>query len=154
MLLYSVTFDNVSVTAATDLFHLTVTADSPVELFGMTVSQVGTADVGDAQEELLRIGLHRAVTGGSGGTAATENAWTNARNPTAATAILTNNTTASTSGTLLEIIPFNVRIPLMWFPIPELRPWFDSSDDPVAMRLLGAPADAITLSGTIWWREW
>lgn len=149
--LYSATFDNVAVSTATDLFHLTVATDDPIILYGMTLGQ--TSDLGDAAEEVLRIGLYRGVTGGTGGTAATEIAYRNSAAPAANTAVLTVNTTASTVGTLLEVITWNIRVPLMWMPIPELRTRVDAAEDPVVFRLIGAPADAVTMSGTVWWVE-
>lgn len=148
--IYTATFDAVAQSTATDIFHLTLTADSPVRLYGLTLGQ--TSDVGDAAEAVVRIGLYRAVTGGTGGTAATEIAYQNSAFPAADTAVLMNNTSSSTAGTLLEVITWNVRVPLMWFPIPELRPRFDSAEDPVSFRYLAAPP-SLTTSGTIWWSE-
>ena len=151
--LYSAPFDNVSVTLATDIFHGTVIADEAVKLVGMTISQAGTSDVGEAQEEFLRLGLYRGVTGGSGGTGLTEVAYQNSALPAPSTVILCNNTTASTGGTLLDVVGFNVRVPAMWLPLPDMRPRIDSAEDPFSWRLMAAPADAITLSGVLFWRE-
>lgn len=148
--IYSGVFDNTAVSTATDIFHVTPAANRPVRLIGMTLGQ--TSDLGDAAEEVLRIGLYRGVTGGSGGTAITEVAYDSPTGPTASAAVLTLNTSASTSGTLLEVITWNIRVPLMWFPIPELRPDITAAEGVVAMRLIGAPADAITLSGTLFWQ--
>lgn len=146
---YTAVFDAVSVTAANDLFHITPAANRPVTLLGMTLGQ--TTDLGDAAEEVLRIGLYRGVTGGSGGSAATEQPYDAPTGPTASAAVVTNNTTPSTSGTLLEVIPWNIRVPLMWFPIPEIRPDVSAAETNAAFRLIAAPADAITLSGTLFW---
>src|SRR5215216_521212 len=95
LFLYSVTFDNISVSAAGDFLYGTVAADNPVILMGLRIGQVGIADLGDAQEEMLRIGLYRAVTGGSGGTAATEIQYANSSAPVADTAILVQPTTST-----------------------------------------------------------
>jgi hypothetical protein len=148
---YVATFDNVSVTAATDLFYGTVAADRPVTLYQMTLCQ--TSDLGDLSEEVLRIGLYRGASGGTGGAASAEPGYTDADLQAATCQVLTNNTSASTGGTLLEPIGWNIRVPLLWCPIPELRPRIDSTEDPFAVRLIGAPADAITVSGALWWAE-
>jgi hypothetical protein len=69
---------------------------------------------------------------------------------------VTNRGTPSSGGTLLGIIGWNIRIPLEWFPIPELRPKFSNiaAEGPVsAFRLISAPADSITVSGTLYWTE-
>lgn len=148
---YSAPFDNIAVTTATDLFHLTVAADRPVTLYGMTL--LNTTDLGDAQEEVLRIGLYRGVTGGSGGTALTEVAYADGDNPAVTAVALAANTSISTGGTLLEVVGWNIRIPLFWMPVPELRPRIDSTEDPVVFRLIAAPTDSITMSGTLFWSE-
>lgn len=152
-LVYSATFDAQAITTATDLFEITVAANRPITLLGMTLAQ--TTDLGDAAEEVLRIGLYRAVTAGSTGTAATEQAYTDAGLPTAGAAVVTLRGTASTGGTLLEVIGWNIRVPLLWCPVPELRPRFSAGDSTAVMsfRLLGAPADSITASGSVFWAE-
>jgi hypothetical protein len=136
--------DAAAVTLATDIFHLTVTDTAIIHM--LELGQ--TTDLGDAAEEVLRIGLYRAVTGGSGGTAATEVAYNRGDNTAPTGAVLTNNTTASTAGTLLQILTWNIRIPTQWIWTPEMRPRFDSGEDPVSFRLLTAPTDSVTCSGT------
>jgi hypothetical protein len=142
-----------AVTTATDLFEITPAADRAVVVYGMTVGQ--TTDLSDAAEEVLMIGVYRDVTAGSGGTAATEYNYNQAAigSPTAAVRMLG---TASTGGTLIDIIPWNIRVPLFWFPIPEMRPKFSNiaAEGPVSsFRLIAAPADSITLSATLYWAE-
>lgn len=148
--LYSAPLDAVAVTLATDIFHFTVGAGRPVQLHMLELGQ--TTDLGDAAEEVLRIGLYRSVTGGSGGTALTEAAYTDVENPAVETAVLGNNTTASTVGTLLQVIPWNIRIPTQWIWTPEMRPEFALSTIN-SFRLLTAPVDSITISGTLIWEE-
>ena len=150
---YGAEFDAVAISTAVDLFHVTVATDRPVEVMGMHLFQ--TTDLGDAAEEVIRIALVRAVTGGgTGGTAETEYVYSNAAAGTTNTAaVLTVNTTVSTGGTIIDHIGWNVRIPLIWEPIPELRPKFSAAEDPFVFRLLAAPADAITCTGVLLWTE-
>jgi hypothetical protein len=149
--LYSASFTDTAVTAAVDVFELTATADKPLVLHKLVLCQ--STDLGDAAEEVIRIGLYRGATAGSGGSASTEVAYTNSDEPTVSVASNHLVTTASTGGTLLEVIAWNIRVPLLWLPPPEHRPRIDSSEDPVVFRFLAAPTDSITMSGTVIWEE-
>lgn len=153
--LYAANFSASAFTTATDIFEFTPVTDRPVVLYSMTLGQ--TTDLSDAAEEVLMIGLYRDVTAGSTGTALTEYAYNNpASTGTVQMAVVANRGTASTGGTLIEIIPWNIRIPLVWTPIPEMRPKFTNlaAEGPVSsFRLIAAPTDSITISGTMWWYE-
>ena len=153
--IYSAPMDALAVTAATDLFEITPAADRAVVIYGMSLCQ--TTDLGDASEEVLRIGIYQDVTAGSTGTAATEVPYSNeAVSAAVSAAVVSNRGTPSTGGTLIGIIGWNIRIPLEWFPIPELRPKFSNlaAEGPVSsFRLVSAPTDSITTSGTLYWTE-
>lgn len=149
---YGAEISAVAVTTTVDLFSVTVAADRPVVVMGLHLLQ--TTDLGDAAEEVLNIELVRAVTGGSGGTAETEYVYSNpAVGATATAAVTSMNTTVSTGGTVIDRIGWNVRIPLIWEPVPELRPKFSAAEDPFVFRLVAAPADSITISGVLLWTE-
>ena len=145
--LVTIPFDNVTLaaTANADLLHLTLGTNKgiiPVELEMAQFSEPTT------EEETLRIGIYRGVTGGSGGTALTEVLADANNTSTIGTAAIASPTT-STGGTLVEVIPWNVRQPLLWAPIPEARAPFHVGTSPVAFRVIGAPADAMSVSGTL-----
>lgn len=148
--IYSAPLDAVAFTTAVDIFECTVAADKGVWVHAMELHQ--TTDLGDAQEEVLRIGLYRGVTAGSGGTGLTEVAYDNAGNPTVGMAV-TPRTTASTGGTLIDLLGWNIRIPTRWIWTPETRPYIGPDDDPFSFRLLAAPADSVTVSGVLIWQE-
>jgi hypothetical protein len=152
---YSAPMDALAFTAATDVFECTPVVDRPAIIYGMQLGQ--TTDLGDANEEVLRIGLYIDVTAGSTGTALTEGPYGNESAQAAATmAVVANRGTPSTGGTLIDIIPWNIRIPLFWFPIPELRVKFSNiaAEGPVSsFRLMSAPTDSITISGCLYWTE-
>jgi hypothetical protein len=148
-------FSAQAITTATDLFEITPAVDRPVIIYGMNLGQ--TTDLSDAAEEVLMIGVYRDCTAGSGGTAATEYIYNNTAagiaTPTCAIRMLG---TASTGGTLIDIIPWNIRIPLEWRPIPEMRLKFSNiaAEGPTStFRLIAAPADSITASGVFFWSE-
>lgn len=153
--LYAANFSASAFTTATDIFEFTPVVDRAIILYGLSVGQ--TTDLGDAAEEVLMIGLYRDATAGSTGTAATEYAYNNAAaSGTVQTAVVSNRGTPSTGGTLIEIIPWNIRIPLLWVPIPEMRPKFSNlaAEGPTStFRLIAAPTDSITVSATMWWAE-
>lgn len=153
-IIYTANFDAQAVTTATDMFEITPATDRPCVVFGISLLQ--TTDLGDTNEEVLRIGLYRDVTAGSGGSALTEVVYTNVSAAAAATAAVRSLGTASTGGTLIDIIGWNIRIPLLWIPIPDMRPHFCNiaAEGPTSsFRLIGAPADSITVSGCIYWEE-
>lgn len=141
-----------AITTTADLFHVTAAAENPVTLVAVDLYQ--TTEFGDAQEEDLSIALVRGVTGGgTGGTALTEVNYGDGGGAAATAAVLGLNTVVSTGGTVIAHFGWNVRVPFLWCPIPELRPTMDAGQDPVAFRLLAAPADSITIGGTIYWFE-
>ena len=155
MINYAAVMDAQAFTTATDLFEVTPAADRAVVILGLKLGQ--TTDLQDAAEEVLRIGIYTDVTAGSTGTSITETPYTNESGVAANTAaVVTNRGTASTGGTLIDIIPWNIRIPLFWEPPPWAPVKFSNiaAEGPVSsFRLLTAPADSITVSGTLIWTE-
>jgi len=153
-IIHAANFSAQAVTTATDLHELTPAVDRPIVVYGLTVGQ--TSDLSDAAEEVLMIGVYRDATAGSGGTAATEYVYNNVAAGVTPTCAVRQLGTASTGGTLIDIIPWNIRIPLWWFPIPEMRPKFSNiaAEGPTStFRLIAAPADSLTISSTIYWTE-
>lgn len=153
--IYSAPIDALAFTTATDIAEITPAADRAVIIYGLSLCQ--TTDLQDAAEEVLRIGIYQDVTAGSTGTALTEVPFTNeAVSATVSAAVVANRGTPSSGGTLIGVIGWNIRIPLEWYPIPELRPKFSNlaAEGPVStFRLLAAPTDSITVSGTLYWTE-
>ena len=150
-LMYTASQDAQAITTAVDLIHMTVAADKPILLHSFDIGN--TTDLGDANEEVLRIGVYRGVTGGGSGSALTEVALNDLHGASAGTAVV-GQATASTGGNLIHTIYWNVRqAGPAWLPTPELRPRISAANDPVAFRLLAAPADSITLSFQVAWEE-
>lgn len=149
---YAVSFDGVAVSAAQDLFELTPADDKPIEIVGLFIAQ--TSDVGDAQDEILKYTIIRGyTTSGSGGSAPTPVALLPADTAAGFTAEV-NNTTVANTGTAVTLHndAFNVRAGLqLWFP-PEARPSASQANTTIVVRI-PAPADALTMSGTIYVRE-
>lgn len=153
---YTVSFENVTVSAAQDLFELTPADDKPIELLGLYLSNVGgTADAGDAQEELLRLLVRRGyTTSGSGGSAPTP-APLDPNDAAAGFTAEVNNTTVATTGTTADLHAdgWNVRVPYQVVWPPEMRPKASQANTTIVVRLVGAPADGIAMSGTLYVKE-
>lgn len=150
--MYTVIFAGVAVTAAQDLFELVAAAGKPCLIHAIYVEQ--SSDAGDAQDEQLQWAIKSGQsTSGSGGSAPTPNP----TNPTDAAAGLTaeaNNTTKASAGTIIthHSGAFNVRAGLVYIPTPEMRIVI-SGGRRATVELVGAPADSLTMSGTIYVEE-
>jgi hypothetical protein len=149
----TVVFSNVSISAAQDAFEITPADDKPIELVGVCFAQRGVADVGDAQEEMLGWTVIRGhTTSGSGGSAATPRPVK--RSDAVSFTAEVNNTTVASAGTgvTLHEDAFNVRAGLtFWWP-EGTEPETSQGDTTIVVRF-PAPADAITISGTLYVRE-
>ena len=150
---YSAEFADVAVAAAQDLFSLLVGDDEPIHLLGCIISQ--NTDVGDAAEEGLTIKIIRGWgTVGSGGSAPTPVALSS-KQGAATTTVRANDTTEASAGTDLDVHSevWNIRMPWIYLPIPEMRFRVDQGDDILSVSLITVPNDSITCSGTIYWEE-
>lgn len=151
--IYTVSFTEVAVTVAVDVWELTPADDKPIEVIGMFISQ--SSDVGDVAEEILPYRVIRGhTTSGTGGTATTPQPLDPADAAAGFTAE-TNNTGAASVGTTVDLHAgaFNIRIgePL-W--LPEGCGWKASqANTTLVVRLASAPADSLDLSGTLYVRE-
>jgi len=147
-------FKAVAVTAAQDFFEVKASASSILIVHGFTLYQ--TTDLGDAAEEVLRLTTNRGsgtVTSGSGGSTATAALIIRAATAFGGT-VEVNNTTvlAVGTGTLtndMEHLGWNIRIPYEKWWTPDTRPIILPSEY-WTLELEAAPADSITVSGTIY----
>lgn len=156
MRMYTVQFDAVTVSAAQDLFEITPADDKPIQICGLSLDNVGgTADAGDASEELLRLAVIRGFTSsGSAGSAPTPVPCQFGDAAAAFTAEV-NNTSLATTGSSTQpwSLGWNPRVPLREF-LPQ-EYWISASqaNTTIVVRLVTAPADAMSTSGTLWVAE-
>jgi hypothetical protein len=123
---YTVEFEADAATTADDLIELDAAAEKPITVLGWFLSQ-GT-ELGDAAEEQLRYRWVRGnTTSGSGGASATPR-------PV--------NLTDTAAGFVGEQI---------W--LPEGCGLVTSGTALLCLRLLAAPADSVSLTGTVFVRE-
>lgn len=148
-LMYSAVFEEVAVTAAQDLFEIVAPSDATVIVHGVTISQ--STDAGDTESEQLNILVHRASTSGSGGSVITPRPL-QAGFPAAGSTVEANNTTQGTEGNQIHAECFNVMAGWVWIPTPEIRPVISPSGR-LVVELQTAPADSLTMSGTIYFEE-
>lgn len=147
-------FKGVAVTAVQDLFEVKAGSAATIKVHGFCISQ--TTELGDAQEEQLRLTTNRgtgAVTSGSGGSTPTVTPAMRGA-PVTGVTVEANNTTqiAVGSGTLttdLEVHNWNERVPYLMIYPPEMRPIILPSDY-WTLELETTPSDSVTISGTIW----
>lgn len=151
--MYTVAFSAVAVTVAADLFELTPADDKPIEIVGFFCGQ--SSDFGDAQAELLPYTVIRGFTAaGSGGTTTTPRNLGRS-DTTAGFTAKTCNTTGATTGTThtLHADAFHVASgEKLW--LPDGCEWgATQADTTIVVRLAAAPADSLTMSGTLYVRE-
>lgn len=154
--MYVVQFGGVAVTAQQDFFAIVPAANKPIQVHALFLGQ--STDAGDAEDEMLRIGVIRGHTSaGSGGGTFTPVAEPN--NTAAGFTARINDTTVASGGTGVTIHAdtFNVRAGYPLILTPEMRRmWRLSSvtaNNRLVVRLLKTPADSLTMSGTLYVEE-
>jgi hypothetical protein len=150
--MYSCSFDAVAITAVQDIFSFLAPSAATLRLHSLDLFQ--TSDLGDAQEEVLRIRIRQGQTvvgsGGSAGTAVPQDVDDAASGST----VRTNDTTQAGTGTIVvdELFGWNIRVPLTRIWTPETRPILKGGRR-LTIELVGAPADSVTVSGNVCWQE-
>ncbi len=149
---YTVVFSAVSVgTAVQDLFELSPADEKSIEILAIDLGQ--TSDTGDAQDEQLQLSIIRGHTSsGSGGTAPTP-APVDPGDAAASFTAEVNNTTIASGGTTVTLFTsaWNVRAGCIRSFVDG--PFKATQANTTIVIRTSAPADAVTMSGTIWVRE-
>ncbi len=146
--IYTAVFNNVAVTAIQDLFEIVAASDAVVLLHDIHLSQ--NTDVGDAAEEVLRIELTSGHTSsGSGGSAPTAIPRDIGQSAFGGT-VEVNNTTQASAGTIVTkyVWNWNIRVGFDKIFTPETRPRI-APGTRMCLELPAAPADSVTMSGSI-----
>ena len=151
--IYTVSFTGIAVTTAVDLFEISPADDKPCEVLGLFIGQ--SSDFGDAQAEQIGYRVIRGhATSGGGGTATTPRPL-NRSDTAAGFAAETCNTTAASAGTPVDLHAdvWNAQAgEKIW--LPEGCEWeVTQADTTLVVRLIAAPADSLTVSGTLYVRE-
>lgn len=149
--IYSITWSAVAVSAAQDLIEIVSAAAGVVKVHGFEIFQ--TSDHGDAAAEGLQALFIRGhSSSGSGGSSFTPIP-RSSRQAAATSTCEINNTTVASSGTAVNYYAggFNVQAGATYWWTPETRPVLRNSERGV-LRIT-APADALTMSGTLYFEE-
>ncbi len=157
--IYSVSY-NGTITAAggdTDLLSIQPASNKPVKLRGFRLSQI--TEVGDAQEEGVRVTVKRlpaTFTVGSGGSAVTPAPMDSADSAAGCTTRCNDTTVSTTSGTavILEEIGWNERnSPCdFWYPDAQYCPKAKNGEG-LVVRMETTLADDMTGCFTFWIEE-
>lgn len=150
--IYTAVFNNVAVTAVQDLFEIVAASDAVVLLHDIHLSQ--NTDVGDAAEEVLRIELTSGhITSGSAGSAPTAIP-RNIGQAAFGGTVGVNNTTQASAGTIVThyVWNWNIRVGFDKIFTPETRPRI-APGTRMCLELPAAPADSVTMSGSITFEE-
>jgi hypothetical protein len=155
--IYTAEFNGQTITnagGARDLFELTPGDDKPIRIAGFSLSQ--TSDLGDAEEEVLRLRIRRGNTTSGNGTSITN---INPMNPSDAAAGFTaehNGTTQATAGTERTLWRggWNIRMGETIFFPEDMRPGAGQGQGTLILSIEAAPADDLTgCDGTIFVEE-
>ena len=149
---YTVPLQLTAYTVQIDLFDIAPADDKPIELHALYLGQ--STELGDTAEEQLGIQIIRGfATVGSGGSNPTPTP-INPSDTAAGFTARTGDTTIAVVGggttTHLHADTWNVRAPYQIVWTPECRPQCTQGQTRIVIRLSGAPADSITIAGTLY----
>jgi len=149
---YTVAFSAIAHAAAADLWEILAPADSRVRIREIRFGQY--SDAGSTEAELLAVTFNTGATvSGSGGATATPtNVKRHSGAPTFGGTVERNNTTQATGGTTVWADAWNVQSPFLYIPA-ECDERFEIEKATRFCVTLSAPADSITLNGTITFEE-
>jgi hypothetical protein len=149
--IYSAAFSAIAVAAAQDVFEIVAPAGRMVTLREVRLGQA--SDAGDAQAELVPVTLVRGhTTSGAGGAAVTPAALRSG-DAAASVSVARNNTTPAQDGSAAMLLAeaWNVQAPYLYRPDADAR-IVVAPGERLVVRI-GAPADALTMSGTLVFEE-
>jgi hypothetical protein len=144
--MYSLSFADEAITTAVDFFQIEPVS-AAVCLHACYISQ--TLDVGDAAAENLVIQIRRVTDAVTDADTANPLEIDTAGNT--ADCVITA-TALATSPTLLHAEAWNIALPWVWLPPPELRIWGEIANT-LTIGFKSAPADSLTMSGTLYFEE-
>lgn len=151
---YTVSFTEVAITAAVDMFELTPADDKPIEIIGMFWGN--SSDFGDAQAEQIPFRVIRGqTTSGSGGSTSTPRPL-NRSDAAAGFTCEINNTTPASAGTAVDLHTDVINAQAgyaLW--LPETCEWScTQADTTIVIRYTNAPVDSVDTQATLYVREW
>lgn len=150
--IYTIPIAPAALTAAQDLWAIVSNTNRSTRLAGIHLFQ--TSDLGDAAEEVLRVRIRSGQTSaGSGGSAPTPTPCDASDSGAGFTARI-NDTTQASAGTIIvhAELGWNIRVDRDWWLPPGFTFKFDGARR-WTVELPAAPADSLTIGGTLWVEE-
>lgn len=150
--IYTIPIAPAALTALQDLFAIVSGTNRSTRLVGCHLFQ--TSDLGDAAEEILRLRIRSGqTTVGSGGTAPTPIPVDTGDAAASFTARI-NDTTQASAGTIVTHaeLGWNIRMDKDWW-LPSQYQFLFLGGRRWTFELPAAPADSLTLGGTLWVEE-
>jgi hypothetical protein len=151
--IYRLPLVSTAVSAAVDLCEINPATSQMLKLLAVRFGQVGTTDVGDAQEEIREVKLITGyTTSGSGGNSSVT-AEPEPGDASFGGTCKTFNTTQANTGTVktYNLGTWNVRTEFLWMPVPMNETpagiWIPYNTR--AVITLPAPADALQIIGEV-----
>lgn len=147
---YTVEFDNQPETLAIDWFELTPADDKPIKILSGVINQ--STELGDSQEEQMRLRIIRGHTSSGSGGDATTPIPVDPDDPAAGFTCETNNTTIASGGTPVNVHSeaWNNRSGFIFVPIPDAKIKCTQAQTLLVVRLLNAPLDSVSWTGTLY----
>ncbi len=145
--IYTVSFTDIAVSVAQDFFQIEAVTN-PIIIHAIYLSQ--NSDVGDANAENLTIRFRRVTDTLTDVTA--EVKLDKGDNDALADLNVNDTTPLVTGAETIHAECWNIAIPFIWMPPPELR-IVVPVDEAVTVNLVDAPTDSLTMSGVLYFEE-
>lgn len=152
MATYTAAFSAIAVSGAQDLWEILTTVNTRAFIKEVRFGQY--SDAGDAAAELLGVTFKTGdtVSGSGGSTITPTNVRRDTGGATAESTVERNNTTQATGGTVVFADAWNTQAPFLYIPPDEESKIIVEKATRFVVTLT-APADAITMNGTITFEE-
>ena len=152
--MYTIGFDNVTVTAAQDLLTVRASATNGLTLRRLSLSASAISAAAEIRVRLKR--MPATVTLGSGGSAPTIQKVSSRNGIAALSSPRANDTTqATTSGTAVQLATWNWNVLQDFLEVPptEYERWEADVSEALIVDLLAAPGASTVLSGFLVFKE-
>jgi hypothetical protein len=142
--IYTVSFQNVTISAAQDMILVKAGASNPIALLSVNIGQITGTSVANQRVRIQM--LPATVTVGSGGGAATINKWIASDAAASATGRINDTSQATSGGTIVDLWDdqWNIVNGFLWVPPIPSRPPVIAVSAAVRVSLDSAPSSVVT----------
>lgn len=142
--IYTVSFQNVTISAAQDMIMVKAGASNPIALLSVNIGQITATSVANQRIRIQM--LPATVTNGSGGSAATISKWIASDAAASATGRINDTSQATSGGTIIDIWDdtWNIINGWLWVPPSPSRPPVAAVSAAFRVSLDSAPSSIVT----------